>query len=253
MNIVYIESPANPTNQIIDIEKCSELAKKLSTKKNKALLLIDNTFMGPIWSKPIDFGADVVLYSVTKYLGGHSDIVAGAALGKKSIIDRIKSSRVFFGNISSPFTSWLLLRSLETLKIRMEKEAETALKIAKYLEKHPKIEKVNYLGLISKSDKQYKLYKKQYGSGGAMITIYVKGDLDNAYRFLDNLKLIKLAVSLGGTESLACHPGTMTHVDVNEKTKNRIGITNSLVRLSIGLEDSDDLIYDIKNALNECK
>ena len=135
----------------------------------------------------------------------------------------------------------------------MEKEAETALKIAKYLEKHPKIDRVNYLGLIDKSNKQYKLYKKQYGSGGAMITIYVKGDLDNAYSFLDNLKLIKLAVSLGGTESLACHPGTMTHVDVNEKTKNRIGITNSLVRLSIGLEDSDDLIYDIKNALNECK
>tara|TARA_X000001036_G_scaffold398053_1_gene400685 strand:+ start:1221 stop:2471 length:1251 start_codon:yes stop_codon:yes gene_type:complete len=253
VNIVYIESPANPTNQIIDIEKCALLAKKLSTKKNKALLLIDNTFMGPIWSKPIDFGADIVLYSVTKYLGGHSDIVAGAALGEKSVIDRIKSSRVFFGNISSPFTSWLLLRSLETLKIRMEKEAETAFKIAKYLEKHSKIKKVNYLGLINKSNKQYKLYKKQYGSGGAMITIYVKGDLENAYKFLDNLKLIKLAVSLGGTESLACHPGTMTHVDVNEKTKNRIGITNSLVRLSIGLEDSDDLIDDIKNALNECK
>ena len=154
--------------------------------------------------------------------------------------------------MASPFTSWLLLRSLETLKIRMEKEAETALKVAKFLSNHRKIEKVNYLGLINKSDKHYSLYKKQYGSGGAMITVYIKGNLDKAYKFLDNLKLIKLAVSLGGTESLACHPGTMTHVDVDEGTKERIGITDSLVRLSIGLEDSNDLINDIKEALNEC-
>lgn len=252
VNIIYIESPANPTNQLIDIEKCSSLAKKLSTKSNKVLLLIDNTFMGPIWSNPIKLGADIVLYSVTKYLGGHSDIVAGAALGKKAYIDRIKSSRVFLGNIASPFTSWLLLRSLETLKIRMEKEAQNALKVANFLNEHPKVEKVNYLGLISKSNKQYSLYKKQYRSGGAMITIYIKGNLKKAYKFLDNLKLIKLAVSLGGTESLACHPGTMTHVDVNEKTKKRIGITDSLVRLSIGLENPDDLINDIKDSLNEC-
>ena len=252
VNIIYIESPANPTNKLIDIKKCSDLAKSLSTKSNKVLLLIDNTFMGPIWSNPIELGADIILYSVTKYIGGHSDIVAGAALGKKEYINRIKSSRVFLGNMASPFTSWLLLRSMETLKIRMEKEAENALKVANYLNTHDKIEKVNYLGLLNSSNKEYKLFKKQYRSGGAMITIYIKGGLNTAYKFLDNLKLIKLAVSLGGTESLACHPGTMTHVDVNKETKNRIGITESLIRLSIGLEDPNALITDIKNSLNEC-
>ena len=251
VSLVYIESPANPTNSIVDISKSKELADYFSRKENKVYLAIDNTFMGPVFSQPIDHGADVVLYSATKYIGGHSDLVAGAASGSNEIISRLKGMRVFMGNMASPFTCWLITRSLETLKIRMEKSAENARKIAEMLNTHPKIEKVHYLSLIDKSSKEYKVYKKQYSSSGGMISIDIKGGEKEAFKFLDNLKLIKLAVSLGGTESLACHPFSMTHADVSIDTKNKIGMTESLVRISIGIEDSDDLIEDINNSLSK--
>ncbi|MEC7878280.1 MAG: aminotransferase class I/II-fold pyridoxal phosphate-dependent enzyme, partial [Bacteroidota bacterium] len=249
VSLVYIESPANPTNSIVDIKKCRKIADYYSSKE-KVYLAIDNTFMGPIFSQPIDFGADVVLYSATKYIGGHSDLVAGAACGSNEVISRLKTMRVFMGNMASPFTSWLILRSLETLKIRMEKSAENADKIAEVLNKHPKVSKVYFLGLIDKSSKEYKVYKNQYSSNGGMISFDINGGEKEAFKFLDNLKLIKLAVSLGGTESLACHPYSMTHADVSIETKNKIGMGQSLVRLSIGIEDSDDLIYDINKALD---
>ena len=249
VSLVYIESPANPTNSIVDIKKCREIADHYSSKE-KVYLSIDNTFMGPIFSQPIDFGADVVLYSATKYIGGHSDLVAGAACGSNEVISRLKTMRVFMGNMASPFTSWLILRSLETLKIRMEKSAENADKIAEVLKKHPKVSKVHFLGLIDKSSKEYKVYKNQYSSNGGMISFDIKGGEKEAFKFLDSLKLVKLAVSLGGTESLACHPYSMTHADVSIETKNKIGMGESLVRLSIGIEDPDDLIYDINKALD---
>jgi len=251
VSLVYIESPANPTNSIVDISKSKELADYFSRKENKVYLAIDNTFMGPVFSQPIDHGADVVLYSATKYIGGHSDLVAGAASGSNEIISRLKGMRVFMGNMASPFTCWLITRSLETLKIRMEKSAENARKIAEMLNTHPKIKKVHYLGLIDKNSNEYKVYKKQYSSSGGMISIDIKGGEKEAFTFLDNLKLIKLAVSLGGTESLACHPFSMTHCDVSVETKNKIGMGESLVRLSIGIEDSNDLIEDIKNSLDK--
>ena len=249
VSLVYIESPANPTNSIVDIKKCRKIADYYSSKE-KVYLAIDNTFMGPIFSQPIDFGADVVLYSATKYIGGHSDLVAGAACGSNEVISRLKTMRVFMGNMASPFTSWLILRSLETLKIRMEKSAENADKIAEVLNKHPKVSKVYFLGLIDKSSKEYKVYKNQYSSNGGMISFDINGGEKEAFKFLDNLKLIKLAVSLGGTESLACHPYSKTHADVSIETKNKIGMGESLVRLSIGIEDSNDLIYDINKALD---
>ena len=249
VSLVYIESPANPTNSIVDIKKCRKIADYYSSKE-KVYLAIDNTFMGPIFSQPIDFGADVVLYSATKYIGGHSDLVAGAACGSNEVISRLKTMRVFMGNMASPFTSWLILRSLETLKIRMEKSAENADKIAEVLNKHPKVSKVYFLGIIDKSSKEYKVYKNQYSSNGGMISFDINGGEKEAFKFLDNLKLIKLAVSLGGTESLACHPYSMTHADVSIETKNKIDMGESLVRLSIGIEDSDDLIYDINKALD---
>ena len=249
VSLVYIESPANPTNSIVDIKKCKKIADHYSSKE-KVYLAIDNTFMGPIFSQPIDFGADVVLYSATKYIGGHSDLVAGAACGSNEVISRLKTMRVFMGNMASPFTSWLILRSLETLKIRMEKSAENADKIAEVLKKHPKVSKVHFLGLIDKSSKEYKVYKNQYSSNGGMISFDIKGGEKEAFKFLDSLKLVKLAVSLGGTESLACHPYSMTHADVSIETKNKIGMGESLVRLSIGIEDPDDLIYDINKALD---
>jgi len=249
VSLVYIESPANPTNSIVDIKKCREITDHYSSKE-KVYLAIDNTFMGPIFSQPIDFGADVVLYSATKYIGGHSDLVAGAACGSKEVISRLKTMRVFMGNMASPFTSWLILRSLETLKIRMEKSAKNADKIAKVLNKHPKVSKVHFLGLIDKLSKEYKVYKKQYSSNGGMISFDIKGGEKEAFKFLDSLKLVKLAVSLGGTESLACHPYSTTHADVSIETKNKIDMGESLVRLSIGIEDPNDLIYDINKALD---
>ena len=250
VSLVYIESPANPTNSIVDIEKSKQLADHFSTKKDKVYVAIDNTFMGPVFSHPIDHGADVVLYSATKYIGGHSDLVAGAACGSNEVISRIKTLRVFMGNMASPFTSWLILRSLETLKLRMEKSAENASKIAEKLKSHKNVDKVHYLGLVSKDSPDYEIIQKQYSSPGGMISFDVKGGEKEAFKFLDNLNLVKLAVSLGGTESLACHPYSMTHADVNVDTKINMGMGESLVRLSIGVEDADDLIDDIIGSLD---
>ena len=250
VSLVYIESPANPTNTVVDINKSKELADHFSKDKEKVYVAIDNTFMGPVFSQPIDHGADVVLYSATKYIGGHSDLVAGAACGSNEVISRIKTLRVFMGNMASPFTSWLILRSLETLKIRMEKSAENANKIAKELKSHKMVDKVHYLGLVTEDSPEYNIIKKQYSSPGGMISFDIKGGEKEAFMFLDNLKLVKLAVSLGGTESLACHPYSMTHADVNVDTKLKMGMGESLVRLSIGIEDSDDLVNDIINSLD---
>ena len=250
VSLVYIESPANPTNTVVDINKSKELADHFSKGKEKVYVAIDNTFMGPVFSQPIDHGADVVLYSATKYIGGHSDLVAGAACGSNEVISRIKTLRVFMGNMASPFTSWLILRSLETLKIRMEKSAENANKIAKELKSHKMVDKVYYLGLVTEDSPEYNIIKKQYSSPGGMISFDIKGGEKEAFMFLDNLKLVKLAVSLGGTESLACHPYSMTHADVNVDTKLKMGMGESLVRLSIGIEDSDDLVNDIINSLD---
>ena len=251
VSLVYIESPANPTNSLVDIKKSKDLANHYTTTNNKTYVAIDNTFMGPVFSQPMDFGVDVVLYSATKYIGGHSDLVAGAACGTDEVIGRLKTMRVFMGNMASPFTCWLILRSLETLKIRMEKSAENANKIAEMLDKHPKVSKVHFLGLIDKESPEYNVCKQQYSSNGGMISFDIEGGEKEAFKFLDNLKLVKLAVSLGGTESLACHPFSMTHADVSLETKNMIGMKESLVRLSIGIEDSDDLINDIKSSLEK--
>ena len=251
VSLVYIESPANPTNSLVDIKKSKDLANHYTTTNNKTYVAIDNTFMGPVFSQPMDFGVDVVLYSATKYIGGHSDLVAGAACGTDEVIGRLKTMRVFMGNMASPFTCWLILRSLETLKIRMEKSAENANKIAEMLDKHPKVSKVHFLGLIDKESAEYKVYKQQYSSNGGMISFDIEGGEKEAFKFLDSLKLVKLAVSLGGTESLACHPFSMTHADVSLETKNMIGMKESLVRLSIGIEDSNDLINDIKSSLEK--
>ena len=251
VSLVYIESPANPTNSLVDIKKSKDLANHYTTTNNKTYVAIDNTFMGPVFSQPMDFGVDVVLYSATKYIGGHSDLVAGAACGTDEVIGRLKTMRVFMGNMASPFTCWLILRSLETLKIRMEKSAENANKIAEMLDKHPKVSKVHFLGLIDKKSPEYNVYKQQYSSNGGMISFDIEGGEKEAFKFLDSLKLVKLAVSLGGTESLACHPFSMTHADVSLETKNMIGMKESLVRLSIGIEDSDDLINDIKSSLEK--
>ena len=249
LRMIFFETPANPTNCLIDIDMCVEIAKHFSTKEHKVLTALDNTFLGPIFQHPLKHGVDLVLYSATKYIGGHSDVVAGACLGSKELVNRIKSMRSVLGSMASPLTGWLLLRSLETLKMRMTTAAQNAQEIALWLSQHPKIEKVLYLGLLQKGEAQYDIYKKQCLSPGAMISFIVKGDQQASFRFLDSLKMVKLAVSLGGTESLAEHPAAMTHSSVEPHKRKEFGISDNLVRLSVGVEAPEDIIWDLDQAL----
>ncbi|MAR68283.1 MAG: methionine gamma-lyase [Crocinitomicaceae bacterium] len=247
--LIYLETPANPTNSIVDIEMCREIADHFQSEDHPTYVAVDNTYMGPLWSHPLQLGADIVLYSATKYIGGHSDLIAGAVLGSAEVIGRVKTLRTFLGNMISPHTAWLLLRSLETLKVRMEQQAKNAQEVARFLAGHPKVEKVHYLGMLTPEDSNYQLYKRQYSSPGAMVSFDIHGGEREAFQFLNNLKLIKLAVSLGSTESLAQHPATMTHVGVDSDIKETLGVTEKLVRLSIGVEYHEDLIWDIQTAL----
>jgi methionine-gamma-lyase len=250
--MVYIETPANPTNDLIDIEESKEIAKYFSSSEKEIYLAVDNTYMGPIWQHPLKHGADLVLYSATKYIGGHSDVIAGACLGSKELMQRVKGLRTFLGNMASPNSGWLLLRSLETLKVRMDTQAINAEKVAAFLNTHPLVEKVYYIGNLSEKDgAQFHIKNKQCLSNGGMISFDVKGVEKDAFRFLNSLKLIKLAVSLGGTESLAEHPATMTHVDLDPALKTKLSITEKMVRLSIGVEFYEDIIYDIEQALTK--
>ncbi len=247
--LIYLETPANPTNSIVDIEMCREIADHFQSEDHPTYVAVDNTYMGPLWSHPLQLGADIVLYSATKYIGGHSDLIAGAVLGSAEVIGRVKTLRTFLGNMISPHTAWLLLRSLETLKVRMEQQAKNAQEVARFLADHPKVEKVHYLGMLTPEDSNYQLYKRQYSSPGAMVSFDIHGGEREAFQFLNHLKLIKLAVSLGSTESLAQHPATMTHVGVDSDIKEKLGVTEKLVRLSIGVEYHEDLIWDIQTAL----
>ena len=249
VGLIIAESPANPTNALVDIAVLREIADEMSTDDKPVYVAVDNTYMGPLWSHPLKLGADFVLYSATKYIGGHSDVIAGACLGSKELIGRMKALRTFLGNMAGPWTGWLLMRSLETLKTRMEAQAANAIKVAAYLNEHSKVDTVHYLGLIEEDHPHYEIYKRQYSSPGAMLAFEVKGGEAEAFRFLNSLKLIQLAVSLGSTESLAQHPKTMTHADVDPEDKKAIGITDSLVRLSVGVENAEDLIWDIEQAL----
>lgn len=246
--MIYIETPANPTSALIDISLCKKIADDYS-KANKVLVAVDNTYMGPLWQHPLKHGADFSLYSATKYIGGHSDVIAGACCGSKEVILRVKTLRTFLGNMAAPHTGWLLMRSLETLKVRMEQQALNGEKVAEFLNAHPKVEKVYYLGLIPEGTEEYAIYKKQYTSPGAMVSFDVKGGELEAFRLLNSLKLIKLAVSLGGTESLAEHPATMTHVGVDPHHRAEMHITEKLIRLSIGVENYNDIIWDLEQAL----
>ena len=250
LSLIYLETPANPTNALIDIEMASKLARSFSTEEKKVHLAVDNTYMGPIWSQPLKHGADMVIYSATKYIGGHSDLIAGAVLGHYDVIKRVKTLRTFLGNMASPHTCWLLLRSLETLKLRMEAQARNAIQIAEFLNDHPLVEKVYYPTLLEKGSRAEAIFKQQYSSPGAMVSFDICGGEKEAFVFLNQLKLMKLAVSLGSTESLAQHPATMTHAGVSPEDKSKFGITENMVRLSIGVENYKDLEWDINNALN---
>ncbi len=248
--IIFIESPANPTIKLTDIEAASEIAKKGSKMAGKIRVIVDNTFMGPIFCSPLKFGADMIVYSATKFIGGHSDLVAGITLGSKDDIGAVKVTRTIFGSNSDPDTAWLILRSLGTLDLRMKKQAKNAKKIVEFLQKHPRVKRIAYPGIEQMGNHQVRLYEKQCKGSGSLISFFIDGGEKEAFKVMDATKEFYLAVSLGGIESLIEHPHTMTHADMTDEEKNTAGITSNLIRISVGLQDADDLIFDLKNALD---
>ncbi|QYM78322.1 PLP-dependent transferase [Horticoccus luteus] len=250
---IFIETPANPNNRLTDIAAMRALAlHQLAAGRNRELLVIvDNTMAGPVFSHPAKVGADIVLYSATKFIGGHSDVVGGVALANDDeLIHAIAQHRALLGGMPNPYTAWLLTRSLETLKVRAEQQQRNAQQIAAWLALQPKIRHVCYLGLLTPTDPEYAIYQKQHSGPGSLISFYLHGDEARAFAFLDHLKVFRLAVSLGSTESLAQHPSSMTHSGLTPADKQLGGITDDLVRLSIGIEHPDDLIWDLTQALD---
>lgn len=252
--LIYLESPANPTNALVDVEAVAASRDAIfANAETKPPIAIDNTFLGPLWAQPLLQGADLVVYSLTKYVGGHSDLVAGGLLGSKEHINTIRLMRNTIGTICDPNTAWMLLRSLETLELRMSRAGENAVKVCEFLRDHPKVEKVGYLGFLEggKDERQADIYRRHCTGAGSTFSLYLKGGEKEAFAFLDSLKIAKLAVSLGGTETLASAPAAMTHLSVPDERKQALGITDNLVRISIGVEDPDDLIADFAAALDE--
>lgn len=250
LGMILLETPANPTLDLFDLEMYAAIAHRRSAAGPRALVAVDNTFLGPVWQRPLDHGADLVLYSATKYIGGHSDLVAGAVLGSAADIVPIAHLRAELGTTASPEIAWLITRSLETLQVRTDRQLENAQRIAGFLKEHPKIRHLRYLGHLEPGTRAHDVFKRQCLAAGALIAFEFDDGEAAAYRFLDALRLVKLAVSLGSTESLAEHPGTMTHASVDEDTKLRLGITPGFVRLSVGVEAPEDLVADLANALN---
>lgn len=245
VKVVYVESPANPVIRVTDIKAAARVAHA-----HNALLFVDNTFTGPVFCQPHTLGADVVVYSATKFIGGHSDTVAGIASGSKELIGQIRGTRTILGTINEADTAWLITRSLPTLELRMRAQEQNAMRIVELLDKHPAVEKVFYPGHESMGEEQVRIWKEQFSGHGSLITFLVKGGEAEAFKVLDNLKHFHLAVSLGGVESLIEHPATMTHADMSPEELKEAGIVENMIRVSVGLENINDLLEDIKSALD---
>ncbi|MBD1373613.1 methionine gamma-lyase [Hazenella sp. IB182357] len=242
--VIYIETPINPTLEVIDLEMVASVAKT-----NQITTVVDNTFMTPFLQRPLEFGCDLVLHSATKYIGGHGDVVAGIIAGKQEIIDHIRmTTQKDIGGILSPWDAFLLIRGLKTLGLRMERHTQNAFQVARFLEKHPQIESVYYPGLSSSM--YYPFVQKQMDGAGGIISFEVKGDTQSGIHFMNQLKLCKIAVSLGDVDTLIQHPSTMTHAIVPEEERLKMGITPGLIRLSVGIEDVEDVIADLEQALS---
>ncbi len=244
--LIWVETPTNPLLKVCDIKAIASFAKE-----NNLKLIVDNTFLSPYFQNPLDLGADIVFHSSTKYISGHSDVVGGAVmLSDDELYEKLKFNQNAVGAVPSPFDCYLTMRGIKTLEIRMIKHAENALQIAEYLEQHPKVNKVIYPAL--KSHPQYELAKQQTKGCGGIVSFLIKGNINTAKTFLENVKIFALAESLGGVESLIEHPALMTHSGLEQNERNKIGITDTFIRISVGIENIEDLINDIQQALAKC-
>ena len=243
--MVWVETPSNPLLKTIDISKI-----KKNINNSEIILVCDNTFASPYNQQPINFGADAVIHSSTKYLGGHSDIIGGAVIlnNNKNLAEKIKYIQNAIGAVPSPFDCYMLVRSIKTLAVRMERHNFNAMEIANYLSNHPKIKKVFYPGL--KTDKNYQIAKKQMNGFGGILSVDINGNLNSTMKFLENIDMFTLAESLGGVESLIEHPAIMTHASIDKPIREELGISDTLVRLSIGIEDVSDLKKSLDKALS---
>lgn len=250
VSMIFLETPSNPTNTLINFDAVAQAASHIEKSQDRRPLIVcDNTLLGPIFQSPLVHGVDLVVYSLTKYVGGHSDLVAGAVVGEKQLVDQIRAARSAYGTQLDPHSSWMLGRSLETVSIRMKRAAETAEKIALWLAKQPQVMKVHHPLSIQEPNYQH-TYDRQCSGPGSTFSFELSGGKEAAFAFLNRLRIFKLAVSLGGTESLVCHPRSTTHSSVPAGLLEELGVSDSLVRTSIGLEHPDDLIADLQHAMN---
>ncbi|HEU5135584.1 MAG TPA: cystathionine gamma-synthase family protein [Steroidobacteraceae bacterium] len=251
VGLLVTETPANPTNSLVDLKLWREASEWIAGQQGgvRPPVAVDNTFLGPVFQKPLGHGADLVMYSLTKYVGGHSDLVAGGVIGPKAMVAPVRALRSSLGTQLDPNTSWMIMRSMETLSLRMRAAADNAGRVAGYLAQHPKVASVNYLGHLKSGDPRAEVFQRQCQSAGSTFAFSIRGGEAEAFRMLDALQVMKLAVSLGGTETLISHPASTTHSGVPKETRDRMGVTDALIRISVGIENADDLIADLEQAL----
>lgn len=250
ISVILVETPSNPTNSLVDIALIRDIADEIGQRQGfRPTIACDNTLLGPVFQQPLRHGADISVYSLTKYVGGHSDLIAGAVLGSRKITAPIKALRGAIGTQLDPHSCWMLGRSLETLSLRMQRADTNAFVIAEYLRNHKDVAALHYLPFLDARTAAGLLFRRQCTGAGSTFSFDIEGGRDAAFAFLDALQIFKLAVSLGGTESLASHPATMTHSGVPEALRRRIGVLDSTIRLSIGVEHPDDLVADLAQAL----
>ena len=251
VSVIMIETPSNPLNTLVDIALLRRIADEIAARQGQAPVIVcDNTLLGPLYQKPLLHGADISIYSLTKYVGGHSDLIAGAALGSRERMKTVRLLRSAIGTQLDPHSCWMLGRSLETLTLRMAAANRNAEIVAKYLAEHPKVTKVHHLAWLPEGSPERRVYETQSSAPGSTFSFDVAGGEAEAFRVLNALQIFKLAVSLGGTESLTCHPASTTHSGVPKEIRDRLGVSDSTIRVSIGIEHPDDLVADLAQALS---
>ena len=248
--VIMAETPANPTAALVDLDLMVAVADEVGAKQGRRpLVVVDNTLLGPFAQRPIEHGVDLCMTSLTKYCAGHSDLLAGGVSGRLELVQRLRALRTTWGNHLDPFTAWLVVRSLESASVRIERAMSNARKVAEFLRDHPKVAGVTYLGFLPEGSRARAVYDRQCKDAGSTFSVHLHGGEAEAFRMLDQLKLLKLAVSLGGSETLICHPATTTHYAIAPEARAAGGITDATLRLSVGLEHVDDLIADLAQAL----